>query len=746
MRFSGWRSGSSALRSQLLAPVTLGSLPLAIFAVVAVFLLWQQQQNQFEQQQKATARAIAEAVHREIGSTVRQLEHLAASPLLARESLPAFADEARRALAVTRQWRNLVVFSDDGAQLLNLSFPLPQQPSPDGQRHVTAALRSAKPVVSDLFIGPSSQRSLVAVTIPIVRDGRSAYALSASLDFAPFDALLRERATDGTVLAIWDSSQRFISRSLAPEDFRGKQPPAAFLQNVRSAPEGWGRYTTLEGTEVFSTWTPVADTGWSIGFAVPSRQADALLRRYLWALAIAETLILITGGLLALAVSRRAARAITMAADHATQVAAGRSVDFPRTGILEIDRLGHALEAAAEKLASEAKERTSAEKQRDELFALERQARSAAEAANKSKDEFLAMLGHELRNPLAAVSNAVQLLERQGSKPGEIAFAHGVISRQTRHLTRLIDDLLDVGRVITGKIYLQKEAMNLASAVRNAINTLRTAGHAGAHRLTLGATPVFIDADRTRIEQIVINLVSNALAYTPTGGHVHVTAQREGNDAVLTVSDDGIGLTSDDRARVFDLFFQATGELHRKGGLGIGLTLVRRLVELHGGRVCVTSEGPGKGAAFTVRLPAIAAPRAEVSAVASQNPAARARSILLIEDNQDARESLRMVLALEGHTVYEAADGRSGVESAEALRPEVALVDIGLPEMDGYEVARTLRDRLDGSIVLIALTGYGQPEDERRAREAGFDAHLVKPADIDRLRALIRYGGTQAGS
>jgi len=338
----------------------------------------------------------------------------------------------------------------------------------------------------------------------------------------------------------------------------------------------------------------------------------------------------------------------------------------------------------------------------------------------------------------------VQLLESERSTPESHAFARKIIARQTKQLGRLIDDLLDVGRVITGKIHLQKEALDLAEAAENAINTIRAAGHAANHRLSFDGEPVRVIADRARIEQVVVNLVSNALACTPPEGTVEVSVTPDGDDAVLTVQDEGIGLEAHDLERVFDLFFQAQGGLHRKGGLGIGLTLVRRIVELHGGTVAGHSEGAGKGARFTVRLPAVTASALDIKVEAATSRGPRALSILVIEDNDDARESLAQILGLEGHTVHVACDGRSGVEMAQRLAPDVAIIDIGLPEIDGYEVARRLRADRKHATLLVALTGYGQPEDERRAHEAGFDAHLVKPAEFGKLRALLEVAARAA--
>jgi signal transduction histidine kinase/ActR/RegA family two-component response regulator len=683
------RARRSFLRPDLPLIVLLASLPLALFAAAVVLMLWHQQQEQFEIQQKARARAIAVAVEKEIAMSVRQLQYMASSPLLGPYALESFSDNARRALATTREWTNVLVFAADGRQLINVRYGPAATRDSAGQRHVKRVLESGRAAVSDLFVGPASKRHVLAVTVPVVRDGRAVYALSAALEFSPFDRLVQEGATDAAVVAIWDGQNQFVTRSLSPAAFRGQHPVPQLIDASRSAREGWERFITYEGTQVFTAWTPVGSTGWTIAVAVPSAEADAVLRRYLWFLGIAEGLIM----LMALPIGL--------------------------------------------KLGREARERMRAEAERDRLFALERVARAAAETASKSKDEFLAMLGHELRNPLAAMSNAVQLLEDHRAPPESAAFARKIIARQTGQLAHLIDDLLDVGRVVTGKIHLQKATLDLGDATETAINTVQASGHAAQHRLVFTGSPVYVEADRTRMEQIITNLVSNAIAYTPAGGEIRVSVKREGANAVLAIEDEGIGLEPHELERVFELFFQAKHELHRQGGLGIGLTLVRRLVELHSGTVSVESEGAGKGTRFIVRLPAVEPSMPEFTAAPKTTRLRAPLSILLVEDNEDARESLARILTLEGHTVHTAADGVSGVAVAERVRPNVAIVDVGLPTMDGYEVARRIRANTHHRVTLIALTGYGQAEDARRAREAGFDAHLVKPADFGELRALL---------
>jgi NO-binding membrane sensor protein with MHYT domain/nitrogen-specific signal transduction histidine kinase/CheY-like chemotaxis protein len=363
---------------------------------------------------------------------------------------------------------------------------------------------------------------------------------------------------------------------------------------------------------------------------------------------------------------------------------------------------------------------------------------SLAEArqSSRAKDEFLAMLGHELRNPLGAISNAIFLLKRAEPKSGEWSFAQDVIDRQSSHLKRLVDDLLDVGRAVSGKMSLELDPLDLHRSVATALAALATAGKTRERKIDWHGSTVWVRGDQARLQQVVTNLVTNAVENTPPGAPIEVRLARQGEHAYLTVRDYGVGLDPDTAAHVFDLFFQANQGIQRpKGGLGVGLTLVRRIIELHYGEVNVTSEGPGKGATFTVRLPAIDAPALAGRLQARARDRAR-RNVLVIEDADDARNSLRMALEMAGHEVHTASDGASGLRALLELRPEVALIDIGLPQLDGYEVAR--RARSAGiNARLIALTGYGLSTDKEQAVTAGFDMHLTKPAKVERVLALV---------
>jgi PAS domain S-box-containing protein len=360
-----------------------------------------------------------------------------------------------------------------------------------------------------------------------------------------------------------------------------------------------------------------------------------------------------------------------------------------------------------------------------------------AQAANRAKDDFLAMFGHELRNPLAAIAGAAEVLGlaqdlQDTARPREI------IRRQIVHLRRLIDDLLDAARVRAGKIVLDRRPINLAEAVEQALSVARGVMGAGRHVVETQLDPVGVDGDPVRLDQIILNLLSNAMKYTPAGRRIRVQTYAEGRWAMLRVEDEGVGIAKDMLPLIFGLFIQADRTVDRaQGGLGIGLTLVRTLVELHGGSVTADSPGVGLGSVFTVRLPRIELP--EHTDHDKRRPATIRRRVLIVEDNDDAREMLKILLEHEGHEVFEAADGTEGVRAASRLRPDLALVDLGLPILDGYEVARFIRRQDHQPQRLVALTGYGQNEERDRALKAGFDDHLVKPVDPDRLAELLQH-------
>jgi signal transduction histidine kinase/CheY-like chemotaxis protein len=369
---------------------------------------------------------------------------------------------------------------------------------------------------------------------------------------------------------------------------------------------------------------------------------------------------------------------------------------------------------------------------------LQRQA-DALREADRRKNEFLATLGHELRNPLAPLRNCLEVARLSGDSSAAFREVWEVMDRQVEQMTRLVDDLLEVSRIAQGKIVLRRGPVDLRSALEQAVQMNAPLVGARGHRMDveLPGEALWVEGDQGRLIQVFVNLLNNAAKYTPPGGQLALAACREGDAIVVRVRDNGTGIAAEMLPHVFELFTQIdVGADRPQGGLGIGLTLVRRLVELHGGGIVASSPGLGGGSEFVVRLPASAAPEVPDSAPAKEKPPT-GRHVLVVEDSRDGRDSLATLLRLMGHRVDVAEDGPQGVEAALLGRPEVALIDIGLPGLDGYEVASRVKGELGGKTLLVALTGHGQPEDRRRALDAGFDAHLTKPVELAALQALL---------
>jgi PAS domain S-box-containing protein len=364
------------------------------------------------------------------------------------------------------------------------------------------------------------------------------------------------------------------------------------------------------------------------------------------------------------------------------------------------------------------------------------------QAAVQTRDHFLAVLSHEIRNPLAALSTGLQLLKLAGKGPGTAESCRAMMERQLRLLVRLVDDLLDVSRIATGKLELRKERVDLASVLRDAAEASRPLIDRGGHELTVTPPPdpILLDADPTRLAQVFLNLLNNAAKYSEPGGHIRLSMERDGNEVAVSVRDTGVGIPAAHLPHVFEVFVQVdTAGQRARGGLGIGLSLVKEFVGLHGGRVEAHSDGPGKGSEFVVRLPvAVVSPATDRPAVAAERPAGPSRRILVVDDNRDAAESLAMVLGIVGHEVRTAHDGAAAAAAAAEFRPEVILMDLGMPKVDGYEAARRIRaETWGGELFLVALTGWGADSDRRRTHEAGFDRHLVKPVDPDALTRML---------
>ncbi len=731
-------SRSVPLRRRLLLLVAAAILPIAAMTGLALAALWEQQRGQAERLGLDITRALASAADSELRRAIAVLEGLAVSQALVENDFARYHRVLERALSGRSDWLTITLADDQGRQVLDAGRPYGERLAPTVEHEsLEEALHSSAPVVGALVRGPSGAWT-VPVRIPVLREGAVRYVLTAMVKPQTFvDMLNRQRLPQDWVVSVFDAHGLRVARSRQHDQFLGKQAGPSLRQLMApESLEGTGISYALEGERVYSAFSRSSATGWTVAVGIPPSFVEAGARRSLAVYGGGILLSIAAGILAALAIARRIT--VPMAGLSAAAQALGRREGLapPESDIAEIRRVADSLEfAAAERQRSDA--------ERQQLLEREQEARAIAEAANRSKDEFLAMLGHELRNPLGAIANGARLLDA----PDEATRAHAreVIARQVQHLARMTDDLLDAARAMTGKIVLQRQPLDLADAAARAVAALRASGRGGEHRFVAALAPAWVEADATRIEQVLSNLLANAVKYTPAGGTITVSVAHEGREAVLRVADEGIGMPAELLERVFEPFVQGERPLDRSfGGLGIGLTLVRRLAELHGGTASAASDGPGRGSVFTVRLPAIDPVAGRAPRAARTAP--MRRRVLVVEDNADARETLRRLLEFEGHSVRVAGDAEAALAALRTEASDVALIDIGLPGMDGYELARRIRAELDRerALVLAAVTGYGLPEDRRRSAAAGFDAHLVKPLDLEALSALLGGEGLSA--
>jgi signal transduction histidine kinase len=723
------------LRRSLLWVVVASLVPVLVLSAVLIEELDRRQRQGTREHVLRTIRILGDAVDRELHVALATLNGLADSPLLNDTQLAAFHAQLA-AVTVRSGWIGSGVLDARGQALLHSAHP-PGTPLPSlaDRDYVQAALRTGRPTISNLLDARVVGEPAVIVALPVVRDRIPKYVLMATLSPRRFREVLRAQPVpEGWRFALNDARQIVIVSTEDPDPFMGQPVTARMAQESAAASEGWFPNVSKDGRAIYAVFYKSPLTGWATVANVPRAAIDGPSNRTLAAMVLGT--LLVAGASIGMAIwlGRRLSHDVAQFRDAAVALRHGGAPAVPPTQVSELRAAGEALRETAILLSAQAHERA-------DLLARERHARAEADRLNSAKDEFLAMLGHELRNPLGAIAGAVAILDRIGKPDDSAGAARAVIERQVRQLTALVNDLLDVARVTSGKIRLSRQPVNLGALAERTLQTFTAAGHAAGHQPIVAVTSVWVDADATRLEQVVTNLVENAVKFTPVVGTITVSVRREGPSAVLEVRDTGRGISPTLLPHVFDLFAQGDAAPDRApGGLGLGLTLVDRLVALHGGTVTADSPGHGLGATFTVRLPAIDEP-IRLADTAAPLPTGRPRRILVIEDHEDTREGLRTLLTLEGHDVTGAPDGVQGIEYALTNRPEVVIIDLGLPQIDGFHVARRLRANADTYYPrLVALTGYGQPEDRRRALEAGFDAYLVKPADPDALRAAIAAG------
>ena len=735
------------IRTHLVLMAAAILLPVVVFSAVALQQLRDGEREAALRGLHETARATALIVDRKLGSSRAALELLAASSYLERGDLQGFYKQAE-VLKRATSWT--VLLDENAQQLINTARPFGEKlpPSPgiltDVARQVMA---TQKPMASDLLLGPVTKKLVTVLFVPVPAHGGKRFILAQAFTVDFFsEAVFQPNTPRNWVVGIIGRDGRFIARNLRGDELVGQPARADLMAAARAQDKGLIRHHTPEGTESYDAFTHSAISGWMIGVAAPVDSIEATARHAVLIAALGLLLAIAFAMMAAAFLGQRLVQAIGRATEAAVALGQGAIPKPASSRVLELNQLHTALAEASTILALSQASGIKFESARESLLQGEHEARLRAEEESTAKDQFLAMLGHELRNPLAAIGGAIALSERHGHGTAAAAEARAVIQRQSSHLSHLVDDLLDVSRMVGGKITLKPQPIDLGKQARSCLESVRSTGRTAGYELKVTTESVWVQGDPTRLEQIVNNLLVNALKFTPAGGVVALTVSSAAGEAVLTVTDSGVGISPALLPRIFELFVQGAISLDRaQGGMGIGLALVRQLVSLHGGTVSAESAGPGQGSTFMIRLPRIAAPAVLPAVALPARTHDRRWRILLIEDNDDARRMMSQLLRMEGHEVFEASTATAGLRLARVEKPDLAIVDIGLPEMTGYEVAQRLRaDATLETMGLIALTGYGQEEDCANALAAGFDFHLIKPVDAQRLLEVMDLCGQAA--
>ena len=721
-----------SIRAHLLLLALFSALPVLGFAALVSVVLIDHERTTFEHSAVERARAMMSAVDAEMRGHLATLDAVASSTFLRADNLRAFEAEAQSWLARQDAFTSLSVARPTGEKLLDTRVAAG---APAGRilepRSFERAVATGEPQVGDIARPEAGAPPGIYVRVPFSVDGKLRYVVTGTLRPEAFSALIHEqRIPEGWVSGLVDGNGNYVAR--VPARAAGTPASTAFRTAVRQGSEGWYRGPTVEGIDTYTAFRRSELNQWTIGLAIPADVVSAGSRRATALLLAGAIAALALAGVLALLIARRIGRPVSSLSDAARRLGASDDpVTLDPGAPLEIGAVAHALNEA-----------NLAVRERERLVLREKE---ALQQVDRAKDQFIATLSHELRNPLAALTSASAILQHHTFDSAPLVAARDVIERQVRNMAKMIEDLLDVSRIVAGKIRLERSTFDLADVAKACVANWRLR-MANARDVVVHTHPTPVTGDRTRLEQVVANLLDNATKFTATGGSIRIEVRPEGSLGVVEVADDGIGIASDMLPTVFDPFVQGAPAAApvRGSGLGLGLSLVRRLVELHGGTVDAQSAGPGRGSRFTVRLP-LAAPSLALPALQPDSTGElRGKRILVVDDIADVRDVLVELLRIEGHTVAEAATAREALEALHAVDPEVCLLDIGLPDMSGYELARRVREELGPGTRLIALTGFGQSEDRERAREAGFDEQLVKPVTMAALRSAIERETSKA--
>jgi signal transduction histidine kinase/ActR/RegA family two-component response regulator len=755
----------ASLRTYLLTLTAGAAIPIVCFAAFITLSLGRTQQDAVERGLGETVSALVGSVDRELAGIARTLEVLALSEYLDGADHRFFAREARRVLdsQAADGWVSIHLASPDGTPLMNTahatSGPLPL---PDVATVVQAAA-PRRALVSDLILRGFNGQPVFGVQVPVLRDDRVRYVLSAQVSASAMAAALRSQEDIADRIAVlYDANRRIVYRTLNSDRLVGTLVTPLLAKHSAEHPLGILDDVNREGMPVRTAYRRSALSGWTVAVGLPQQVLYAAQRRSMWTLAaVGVGIVALSGGgaLLVATRIRRDARALLSTANALT--ASHGPVPPMATPITDLDQLGRALTVAADLLRARAasleryvRDLERAEGERIAALGRERQAREAAEAATRAKDDFIAVLSHELRTPLNAVYGWARMLQTGLLPDGGVGRAVEAIMRNAHAQVQLIDDLLDVSRIVSGKMRLDMRPVNPRLVIEAALDAVRPAADSKAIHLDAVLDPGagLLVGDPDRLQQVVWNLLMNAVKFTPNKGRVQVQLKRVDSHVEIVITDTGEGISPEMLPTIFDRFQQAhAGTAQRQSGLGLGLTLVRFLVEAHGGSVTADSLGQGQGATFVIRLPL---PQAKVEAQVAAylpttagvarssypNPTLEGLCVLVVDDEPDALDLATAILTTVG------AEVRSCQSSAEALAichhwaPDVLISDIEMPGEDGLTLMRQIRamdPTRGGKMPAIALTAYGRVEDRLRALDAGFSTHLPKPVDPAQLTMVV---------
>ncbi len=717
-------------------------LPAAIVSAFLIYDHYRVERASLLGEAMATARSMVSVVDRDFDTVITALSALSVTDDIDDAELAEFHRQATNVHAILPITEIVLYDAATRRQLMNTA-PLPGPAGAGNATLLRDVMRTGQPVVSGLT-RDGARGQTITVGVPVKRDGAVRYVLAAQVLPAALGAILRDQQVPSSWRAsILDGDLRIVARNVDIERYRGTLPAPDLVERMRRQLEDTFDGSTVDGKSVVMLYSRSAKSGWSVTLGIPHANLAAGLMRTLESLIIATVVILALGLGMAWLVGGRIAHSVQALIEPATALGTGQAVKPAIVDFSEAQQVADSLVRAAAAL-DEARGRADSE------LRERRAAQEALQAADLRKDEFLATLAHELRNPMAPLVNALEIMRLGGPGKPPPPNVLDIIERQLKQMVRLVDDLLDVSRITTGKLGIRDDAIVLQDVVTHSLETAGPLIAQRRHALSVNVPeePVHLRGDATRLAQVLSNLLNNAAKYTPNGGRIalHAVRLHAPERVRIEISDNGIGIPADVLPHVFDIFFQADRSLGRaQAGLGIGLSLARRLVELHGGTLAATSPGKDLGSTFALELPvsvAGAVPTPDADAGAEPLPPLR---VLVADDNIDHANTLRTLLIAAGQTVNVCYDGLSALRSADTFAPQIAFLDIGMPRMDGYELARRLRaDPRHRGCMLVAVTGWGQEKDQQSSQAAGFHRHIVKPLQPTQLRALLQERASRA--